>query len=381
MLDLKNINAPLVPLKEFAAVERGGTLQKRDLIERGVPALHYGQIYTKLDTFFEEPLTFVSPDLMKQRVAHSGDLIMAVTSENVEDVCKTVAWLGNTDIAVSGHTAIIHHNENPKYLSYFFNSMSFYRQKLKLVQGTKVVEVSPRKLEDILVPLPSRDVQNQIASCLDNFKKLTQELTQELTLRQKQYEYYRDYLLSDEVLQKLSNGLGGAKRVKFGKYIKIKNGKDYKKLSKGSIPVFGSGGIMCYVDAYLYDKPSVLIPRKGSLDNIFYTEGPFWNVDTIFYTEIDTEHVLPKYIYYLMNILKPSTLNQAGGVPSMTQSKLNAIEYTLPPLSIQKLIVEKLDAMSTLCASITEGLPAEIEARKKQYEYYRDKLLSFESVA
>ncbi len=74
---------------------------------------------------------------------------------------------------------------------------------------------------------------------------------------------------------------------------KIKHGKDWKKLDTGEVPVYGSGGIMGYVDTYSYNKPTVLIPRKGSITNIFYVETPFWNVDTIYYTDIDTLKVSP----------------------------------------------------------------------------------------
>ncbi|MFN9860398.1 MAG: restriction endonuclease subunit S, partial [Pseudanabaena sp.] len=81
---------------------------------------------------------------------------------------------------------------------------------------------------------------------------------------------------------------------------KIKHGKDWKGLNAGDIPVYGSGGIMGYVDRYLYNKPTVLIPRKGSITNIFYVETPLWNVDTIYYTEIDTLRIIPKYLYYFI---------------------------------------------------------------------------------
>ena len=83
----------------------------------------------------------------------------------------------------------------------------------------------------------------------------------------------------------------------------IKNGKDWKKLGDGNVPVYGTGGIMGYVDKYAYNKPTVLIPRKGSIENIFYLEVPFWNVDTIYYTEINNEVLFPKFFYYFLEIL------------------------------------------------------------------------------
>lgn len=124
---------------------------------------------------------------------------MAVTSENIDDVCKCVAWLGSEEIAVSGHTAIIHHEQNPKFLAYYFHTEDFYRQKKKLAHGTKVIEVTPDKLNDIIIPLPSIEEQERIAWFLDRFNALCNNfsngLPAEIEVRQKQYEYYRDKLL------------------------------------------------------------------------------------------------------------------------------------------------------------------------------------------
>ena len=129
---------------------------------------------------------------------------MAVTSENVDDVCKCVAWLGDEEIAVSGHTAIIHHSQNAKYLSYYFHTSNFFTQKKKLAHGTKVIEVTPSKLSDIIIPLPTLKEQNRIVSLLDRFDNLCNDISTglpaEIDARQKQYEYYRDKLLSFQEL-------------------------------------------------------------------------------------------------------------------------------------------------------------------------------------
>lgn len=162
-----------------------------------------------------------------------------------------------------------------------------------------------------------------------------------------------------------------------GSIVKIKNGKSYKHLAEGSIPVYGSGGVMTYVDQFSYDKPSVLIPRKGSLGNLFYLDKPFWNVDTIFYTEIDTNLVVPKFLFYLLQVQHLERMNQAGGVPSLTQSMLNQIQLTIPPLEEQERIVAILDKYSSIKDQLTKQLDLEIELTLKQYEYYRDDLLSF----
>ena len=96
----------------------------------------------------------------------------------------------------------------------------------------------------------------------------------------------------------------------------IKYGKDHKRLNKGPIPVYGSGGVIRYVDRALSDKPSVLIPRKGTLSNLFYIDKPFWTVDTLFWTEIDSSKVIPKYLYYLLSIRNLASLNVGTAVPT-----------------------------------------------------------------
>ena len=222
----------------------------------------------------------------------------------------------------------------------------------------------------ILIPVPPIEVQNEIVRILDNFTELEAELKAELEARKKQYEYYRDKLLKE------TNG----NKTELHEFLKIKNGCDYKKLNVGKYPVYGTGGIMTYVDEYVYDKPSVLIPRKGSLDKLYYVEVPFWNVDTIFYTEIDEKKANPKYIYYCLENEHLEQYNHAGGIPSLTQKVLNRVKIPLPELEEQQKIVSILDRFDKLCNDISQGLPAEIEARRKQYEYYRDKLLNFKEL-
>lgn len=138
---------------------------------------------------------------------------------------------------------------------------------------------------------------------------------------------------------------------------------------------------MRYVDTYAYNKPSVLIPRKGSLGNLFFVNVPFWTVDTIFYTEIDEAQIRPKYLYYFLTTVGLGEMNQAGGVPSQTQSVLNKLKIPIPcpdnpekSLAIQSEIVRILDKFTALTAELT----AELNMRKKQYNYYRDQLLNLE---
>ena len=188
-------------LGDFATISRGGNFQKKDFIDSGIPCIHYGQIYTRYGLFTDKTFTFISPDCAKkQKMAVTNDIVMAVTSENIEDVCKCIAWLGSEPAAVSGHTAIIHHNQDSKYLVYYLHSEMFFAQKRKIAHGTKVIEVTPDKLNDIIIPLPPLEIQREIVRILDSFTsltaKLSAELSAELSARQKQYGFYREKLLN-----------------------------------------------------------------------------------------------------------------------------------------------------------------------------------------
>ena len=116
---------------------------------------------------------------------------------------------------------------------------------------------------------------------------------------------------------------------KLGDLIVVKYGKDHKKLLDGKIPVFGSEGIMRYADKALFDKETVLIPRKGSLSNVLYIDEPFWIVDTMFYTEMKRPN-LAKFIYHFVKGLDMTSMNVGSAVPSMTTEVLNNITLNIP---------------------------------------------------
>ena len=179
---------------------RGGGLQKKDFTENGVGCIHYGQIYTHYGTHAERTKTYVSEECFKKaRKAKHGDLIIATTSENDEDVCKAVAWLGKEEIAVSSDACIFRHTLNPKFVSYFFQTEEFQKQKRQYITGAKVRRVNADDLAKFLIPIPSLNEQARIVAILDKFDALTHSLTEglprEIELRQKQYAHYRDLLL------------------------------------------------------------------------------------------------------------------------------------------------------------------------------------------
>lgn len=193
-------------MSEIGTFIRGNGLQKKDFTESGVPCIHYGQIYTYYGTSTTKTKSFVSENTAKKcKKAHTGDLVIASTSENVKDVGKTIAWLGKEDIAISNHTFIFSHNQNPKYLSYLFQTKWFAKYKKTKAVGVKVIDIPQKALEDLCVPIPPLSEQQRIVSILDKFETLVNDLSQglpaEIAAVQEQYKYYRNKLLS---LQKIT---------------------------------------------------------------------------------------------------------------------------------------------------------------------------------
>lgn len=135
------------------------------------------------------------------------------------------------------------------------------------------------------------------------------------------------------------------KEVKLKEVLEIKYGKDHKKLANGNIPVYGSGGIMRWANQSIYNDESILIPRKGTLSNIMYVNKPFWSVDTMFYTIIKKDLVVPKYLFYQLTEIDFTNMNVGSAVPSMTVDILNDIDIILPPLKEQENIAEVLSSL------------------------------------
>ena len=194
-------NIVVMPLGEVGIFTRGSGLQKKDFTQTGVGCIHYGQIYTHYGTYANRTKTFVSQEFAKKaRKAKHGDLIIATTSENDEDVCKAVAWLGDEDIAISSDACFYTHSLEPKYVAYYFQTEQFQKQKRGFITGTKVRRVNTSDLAKIKIPVPSIEEQRRIVSILDKFDMLTTSISEglpkEIELRRKQYEYYRNQLLS-----------------------------------------------------------------------------------------------------------------------------------------------------------------------------------------
>ena len=378
-------------LGEIAEIIRGNGLQKSDFVDSGVGCIHYGQIYTKYGAFADKTITYVTPELAKTlKTVSTGDLVVAITSENVEDVCKCVAWLGGDDIVTGGHAAIVKHKQNPKYLSYIFQTVEFFRQKRKYVIGTKVIEMSPKKLAEISIPVPPLAIQNEIVKLLDNFTELTAELTAELALRKKQYEWYCGSLIGGATFPKRK--ISDIATFRYGyttsaatsgdaRYIRITDITDDGKLN----PLDAKYTCISTENKeYLLKRDDLVMARTGAT----YGKTLCYNMDTpaiyasfLIKIQVDETQMLPRFYWHFTRT--PEYWGQAnrlvtkGGQPQFNTGAIGRIVIPIPPLETQAKIVSILDQFDALCHDLTQGLPAEIAARKKQYEYYRDKLLTF----
>lgn len=339
-------------------------LKSQTNITGGIPFYKIGTFGGNADAFITEELY----EEYKEKYSYPkiGDILISASGT----IGRTVVYNGEPAYYQDSNIVWLSHDE-----STVLNTFLRYCYELKpwnISSGGTIARLYNDNILKAKIPVPPLEVQREIVRILDSFTLLTAELTAELTARKKQYEFYRDALLSFNDTN--------VPIIQLQDVLTIKNGKDYKHLSEGKFPVYGSGGIMTYVDGFVYDKPSVLIPRKGSLDKLYYVDTPFWNVDTIFYTKIDNEKVIPKYVFYYLQSQHLEDLNTAGGVPSLTQAVLNKVKIAVPPIEVQKRLVKVLDNFDAICSDLNSGLPAEIEARQKQYEYYRDKLLNFKKL-
>ncbi|EFE8765184.1 restriction endonuclease subunit S [Escherichia coli] len=398
---LDGVDVEWLSLGELGDFIRGNGLQKKDFVESGFPAIHYGQIYTRYGLSADKTFTYVLPELAnKLRKAQKNDLLLATTSENDEDVVKPLAWLGD-NVAISGDMMLFRHEQNVKYLAYFFQSEIFQTQKMKYITGAKVRRVSSGDLSKIKIPIPcsnnpekSLAIQSEIVRILDKFTALTAELTAELNMRKKQYNYYRDQLFSFKEGEVEWKALGEIGEVRMCKRI-LKS----QTSSEGEIPFYKIGTFGKEPDSYIsrklfnefkekYSYPKVgevLISASGTIGRTVIFDGreSYFQDSNIVWIENNEKIVLNKYLFYFYKIAKWG-ISEGGTIKRLYNDNLRKLMIPVPfpdsperSLVEQQKIVKLLDKFDALTNSITEGLPREIELRQKQYEYYRDLLFSF----
>ena len=240
-------------------------------------------------------------------------------------------------------------------------------------------QISLKVTDDFVIPVPPLEVQREIVRILDNFTELTAELTEELTARKQQYEYYREMLLSDTTDAPLKR-LGDTCIMKSGKAIKAVMLSNEMDADHG-YPCYGGNGIRGYIAEPSHQGDYPIIGRQGALcGNVNYATGDFYATEHAVVVKSKGEYD-QRYLFYLLASMNLNQYKSQGAQPGLAVGNLENLEAPVPSLEKQKKIVRVLDRFDTLCTDISSGLPAEIEARQKQYEYYRDKLLTFKQLA
>lgn len=375
-------------LAELGELVRGNGLPKADFTTSGVPAIHYGQIYTHYGLSTETTISYVSPETARKlKKVNTGDVVITNTSENLEDVGKALVYLGNSEAVTGGHATIFKPNKLiiGKYFAYFTQTSTFFSAKRKLAKGTKVIDVSATDMAKIQIPIPcpnnpekSLEIQAEIVRILDAFTAMTAELTAELNMRKKQYNYYRDQLLSFEEGDVEWKTLGDLAENLDSKRKPITSGLR----EAGEIPYYGASGIVDYVKDYIFDGDYLLVSEDGAnllarnTPIAFSISGKTWVNNHAHVLKFET-YAERKYVEYYLNSIDLTPYISGAAQPKLNKKNLESINIPNPAPKEKERIVTILDKFDSLTCSIKEGLPREIELRQKQYEYYRDLLLSF----
>ena len=281
---------------------------------------------------------------------------------------------------VLGPNAILLRSDevNNKYLYYLFQGNNFQRDLSKITSSTGQTKFNKTNLKQIEIPLPPLSIQQEIVRILDKFTQLEAELEAELDCRKRQYEYYRNNLLSYEgnevewkTLDQISENLDSKRQP-------ITSGLR----TSGKIPYYGASGIVDYVEDYIFDGDFLLISEDGAnllarnTPIAFSVSGKIWVNNHAHILKFRT-YEERRFIEFYLNKTDLTPYISGAAQPKLNKKNLNSIKIPIPPLEEQQRIVTILDKFDTLVNSISEGLPKEIALRRKQYEYYREKLLTF----
>lgn len=295
-----------------------------------------------------------------------NSIIMATTATIGEHALITVESLANQQFTYLTRKDEYINLIDPLFAHYVCFKLDDWCAKNTNISN--IASVDMKKLRKFRFPVPPLPVQQEIVRILDNFT--------ELTARKKQYEYYRDLLLNSTIPN--ARVLGEKRReLLLGSVAQITSGKNKKKLEVGNYPVYGSTGVIGYTDKPVYSGIRLLVARVGA--NCGYIQQVDGNYDVSDNTLIITlaDQINYRYMYHLLTCMRLNQYAKGGGQPLLTAGQLKAFEISIPSFEEQIRITEILDRFDSLCNDLTSGLPAEIEARRKQYEYYRDKLLTF----
>ncbi|WP_397333092.1 restriction endonuclease subunit S [Paenibacillus sp. JSM ZJ436] len=383
-------------LGEIGEFTRGKRFVKTDMHSEGFPCIHYGEMYTHYNIWAETTKSFVSHDLASNlRVANHGDVVIVAAGETIEDIGRGTAWLGNTGVVIHDACFSYRSSLNPKYVSYFLRTNNFHNQIKKHISSGKISSISAKGLSKAKIPIPPYNIQEKIVHILDNFIDLTAELTAELTARKKQYTFYLNKLLTfneNEVDWKSLGDVGEFTRGK--RFVKT------DMLSEG-FPCIHYGEMYTHYNIWaektksfvsddlasklrIADHGDVVIVAAGeTIEDI--GKGTAWlgNTGVAIHDACFSyrSFLNPKYVSYFTrtkqfhNQIKKHI--SSGKISAINANGLSKTIIPIPPIEEQDRIVSILDKFDALTSSIREGLPREIELRQKQYEYYRNMLLTF----
>lgn len=395
-------------LGEIGVLIRGRRFTKADYVEEGLGSIHYGEIYTDYGTWATEVRKFVRPELKDRlRLAQTGDVVIAATGENVKDVCKAVAWLGSEKIAVHDDCYIFRHDLDPKYVSYFFQAGAFQEQKTKFATESNLARISGANLEKIRMPVPPPAIQREIVVILDKMEalkaELESELESELDLRSRQHAHYRDELMSP-----MGEELWPTVRVRdvadvlvgfaFKSAAFSDDGNDTRLVRGDNIgqgvlkrhyfkrwPRRSEDGLERYelrVDDVVLAMDRPWIPAGLKWARIAGDDLPALLVQRVARLRGHPAVISQRFLGCVIASSSFTThvLNVQSGntVPHISGNQIDDFTFCLPPISEQVRLAELLDKFDASVNDLTIGLPAEIAARRAQYEYYRDRLLTFD---
>ena len=355
---------------------------KDDFVDGNAKFITYKNVYSNPALKLDVPeRVFISPE-EKQRTLEYGDIVFTGSSETPDECgfSSVLTQKTNEKLYLNSFCFFFRFDDpsifNPDFAKHLFRSDNLRYQIGKTASGVTRFNVSKKRMERVLIPVPPLPVQAEIVRILDNFTALTAELTAELTKRRQQYEHYRDRLLSFEskTFEVSRLTLGEATNVFRGEYI-TKSGSKC-----GNIPVIlGGQEPAYYIDHSNHDGEIVVVARSGvSAGFVSYWNEPIFITDG-FGFESKPDILLPKFLYHTLKNRETAlnAMKQGAGVPHVSGEKLKQVKLLIPSLKKQKRIVEVLDNFDAICSDLNIGLPAEIDAQKKQYEYYRDLLLNF----
>ena len=334
-----------------------------------------------------EDVKLVSKDVVVKPEQHlyAGDILMCAGSGSKEHVGKVAFISENIDYTFGGFMAVVRCKAGilPRYMFHILSSHYFSSHLDVQINSSTINNINKQVMQSFAFPVPPLPVQEEIVRVLDAFTELQAELQAELQKRKQQYNFYRDNLLNFKDINR------GGQEIKWMKMSEIGNNLDKKrkpitagKREPGQIPYYGASGIVDYVKDYLFDGDYLLVSEDGAnlltrtYPIAFSIHGKTWVNNHAHVIEFK-ERATRKYVEYYLNSIDLSPWISAGAQPKLTQDSLNKLTIPVPPLAEQQKIVSILDRFDTLTNDLTSGLPAEIEKRRQQYEFYRDKLLTF----